>query len=972
MKNPAEFKIVKNIKKVMKIITMMPIIYKFVILLVTIMTVLVIVHKVIEKLKSNNTAKLTYEQLGVDNLSELVEIKGNDQDGYYLEFSEDFDEKIDQFIESTHNRSVTYNFKGTGRRELLVNMIKAEIVSQFPNLGGKITDASTQFQGIVKMRRISPNKELVTIDESIGIGEITTIEDLGEDNFLNEDGIDNTSGKFNHKIGEVLQAKTSAKLYVKGTYNFSGDKTSDEGVTSKEMTLMFKIEGALELRSVSRGQVVYFLGDVIYDGKNTYVEVSLEENGQSLGYIKKSEVRLALIDDTGEVENIGETTVVEQNDIYSEISSRVYDLKYVSPEKFEEYISNNSKEALEVYTLDSETYNIRTAVWSSDNNGITIRENANMSFRETIKKYVIPYEYLLILLIDTKNEAFIKELAEEVVKGEIVVAVQDSVTTSESNREVYERVEVSGHQEAIDIFSRDRTKSETKSSYSLNEYSTTSINITYADVWFSTYRRETTYNSESLNIGKDQELDGIYAVKGKFKVTKENYDSGEIAVTDRLQSSYFEEDNQGRPVSTITYIYQRFEHTITNTTNVSVKYEDGELLKDTRLESKFVKLFKKHNAKAGFTETRLFSILGSNEKTSGLVDLTRSLIYEAINKDFGVTEFDYNGFVKSAFTNTTGIYGNTVQEKVWFALKDAGFNEIAIAAAMGNIHYESGSFNPYSIEGGYTEFDGGIGLCQWTNNARGPNGRNSQLRAFAQTRGTIWQDENIQVEFLVAELTGGGADGHAANAWAGMDNQRVIWESGNDIAEATRAFCVGFERPGAEYVHTSMPKRLEWAEKYYNEFKGQEKPASGVGNVTLSGTNKEKMEQLLAEAIRIANDDRYYYTQDQGELGRMSEFGYDCSSFVSRLYMQYFGKVVPGTTHFYTSEYFVGAEGSVELQPGDVLWRAEHVEIYIGNGQKVGAVADVIDSKAVPRPDQIRVNDYVPGYYTRIYRFITD
>ena len=91
----------------------------------------------------------------------------------------------------------------------------------------------------------------------------------------------------------------------------------------------------------------------------------------------------------------------------------------------------------------------------------------------------------------------------------------------------------------------------------------------------------------------------------------------------------------------------------------------------------------------------------------------------------------------------------------------------------------------------------GIGICQWTNNARGDSGRNSQLKAYAKSKGTTWQDEDTQVEFLVGELTkGGGANGYAS--YQLMDKRNSYncdvacpdgWKNAKSVEDATKAFC---------------------------------------------------------------------------------------------------------------------------------------------------------------------------------------
>ena len=120
------------------------------------------------------------------------------------------------------------------------------------------------------------------------------------------------------------------------------------------------------------------------------------------------------------------------------------------------------------------------------------------------------------------------------------------------------------------------------------------------------------------------------------------------------------------------------------------------------------------------------------------------------------------------------------------------------------------------------------------------------------------------------------------------------------------------------------------------------------------------MQQMLTEALRIADDDRYYYSQDE----RWGEYSYDCSSFVYRLYKKYFGLTLAETTHGdYTSSavQVITNMSASNLQPGDVLWRSEHVAIYIGNGQYVHASSPT---------NGILVSTYAQGRFTRAYRYV--
>lgn len=159
--------------------------------------------------------------------------------------------------------------------------------------------------------------------------------------------------------------------------------------------------------------------------------------------------------------------------------------------------------------------------------------------------------------------------------------------------------------------------------------------------------------------------------------------------------------------------------------------------------------------------------------------------------------------------------------------------------------------------------------------------------------------------------------------------------------------------------------RLTRAKRYLEEFRGREAPANSIGTVLLSGDNKTKMEAMLAEAVRIANDDKYTYSQ----ANRNAEYSYDCSSLVYRLYQEFFNITVPTSTGVYTSQYRIGSTGSIiDLQPGDVLWRSGHVTLYIGNGLYVAAHTHYPSN---PSKD-ITVYEDSPSKYTYVYRFITN
>ena len=236
--------------------------------------------------------------------------------------------------------------------------------------------------------------------------------------------------------------------------------------------------------------------------------------------------------------------------------------------------------------------------------------------------------------------------------------------------------------------------------------------------------------------------------------------------------------------------------------------------------AKVVKVFNSHyNARSNILSVTewLFEALEQNQDTEKMVDLTQYLLHKATGNnygEYGTKEFDYEAYDPGQFNSvTSGIYGNTPQEKVWFALRAAGFSEYAVAGAMGNIEAESG-FRQDTIEGGS---GAGFGLCQWS------FGRRDRLEQYAKSKGKPASDIEIQIEYLIGELTpGGGADGYAKfNFSSNYEN----WKNATSVEQATELYCRYFERPRMDVAH--MDRRKTAANKYYNEFHGKTAP-SGI------------------------------------------------------------------------------------------------------------------------------------------------
>ena len=324
----------------------------------------------------------------------------------------------------------------------------------------------------------------------------------------------------------------------------------------------------------------------------------------------------------------------------------------------------------------------------------------------------------------------------------------------------------------------------------------------------------------------------------------------------------------------------------------------------------------------------LFELLGKYEKTQSHERLMRYLLYLLTGNDYGVTEFDFNEFLNGSFYGVTGLVGSTPEEKVWWALRDAGYSKEAAAGAMGNIYAESG-FNASVIEGGSGI---GFGLCQWS------FGRRTQLESYAKSKGVSASDVDTQIEFLLGELTpGGGANGYASYQLVSYNGYSASsWKNASTPEEAAIAFCWSFERPGIP----RMDVRTSAARRYYEQFKDAERPAGGANGSLL---------QAADNVARYLLDNNYTYlgTGSANYTFPIANSGLrtlSCSSYVQECLLQ---------------AGYSGAAG------GEKLWaRGGNRTAAINDLRSVGINAVLLDSMYEVQPgDIIQFSNGWPGGY---------
>lgn len=638
-----------------------------------------------------------------------------------------------------------------------------------------------------------------------------------------------------------------------------------------------------------------------------------------------------------------------------------------------------------------------------------------INYKSSISKYTMPFNYLWAFLVCGRDEEFISDFADLVLDSKIVISVYDNLTeihetTIDAYNDILWKQTKTSTRTKVDgdiISSSEGPWNSPKIESSTHKYEinyiktyTNSITVAVTDlnIWFMDYSVQYTY--EIVDEGEEKQIEYLEPIDNEKVTTQGDWNTisreekpvtnitGQVIgtkVTERQEKTDIITQHVYTQ-RTFTSIYHTIQYKYTLNGDPVVKEKTDPTLKEgDEGYPNFCTLYIESESAIGNitdVEEWLFAIIERNSDTVNMLELTKYMLYCATGTDFGVTSFEFGKLYPTHLVED--IYGDTIEEQVWFALIDAGYSPEAAAGVLGNLQQESGirtnnlqnsyekifgmddeQYTEAVDSGSYTKFSAdkaGYGIAQWTS-----AGRKEGLYRFAKTvKDVSISDSSMQILYLLGEISqSGGADGCATFQMGGTYQGFTYssWLNAKTPEDAAVAFCKVFERAGDE----ALTNRKKYARDFYEKYKDKEKGEYYIGDIDLTEENKQKMFNLLNDAVRIANDNRYGYSQDR----RTEEFYYDCSSLVYRLYKKHFNISVPNTTaDYYTyDKYKVGPASSVQLKPGDILWRRKgkdgHVTIYIGNGNYVAA-----RSAKLPRSRQIEVYQDTPSKYMYVYRFV--
>ncbi len=573
-----------------------------------------------------------------------------------------------------------------------------------------------------------------------------------------------------------------------------GDNRSSELASLQSAELMT----VLEIQNVSAGTDLEKFGRQV-DEINNYAEdgakfvssfirvgTAVDSNNEE-SKKKFAEAMVYAVEDYMQSNHEGyesETTVSTYET--ASIRSRLVNMIYVKPETFEKHLKRSNVKNIEdaplnEFTMDEATFGIVTTSYSCSGGRVQISENTPIQLKPTMQKYITPFTYYFHYYVDTDVRGFAEELAAYVLyQSEFVVALQDNVTTTSVNGKAG------------------------------TEKDNLSVDLTYVKTWFVEAYKNNSFYSGVLTTKDGKKLQDRETLRDVS--FPGNFTSEEV------------KDENGNTTVTVTCDYDPGETTVLEPKGQFKVDPNTGQIKD---RNPFYDIYNKYGFRYLLREDWVLDLIaGDYNCKKNLLDVTRYILKDLSGADYGIDYLDYEAMfqlehfeVTAKLTGAGGlIQGDTIEETIWFTLLGMGLNKYQVAGILGNMEQES-SFNTAAVN----EI-GASGICQWMNE------RYDGLVRYAASKGKDWTDLEIQLKYLMAEITPGGVtpDGESGFATYQFLTQSAAdrWAGAASPEDAADAFFSGFERAG----DSSGPDRQSNARKYYDMFKDKDPPTTFTGS----------------------------------------------------------------------------------------------------------------------------------------------
>ncbi len=376
-------------------------------------------------------------------------------------------------------------------------------------------------------------------------------------------------------------------------------------------------------------------------------------------------------------------------------------LTYIDYDTFSSYISSGDSTATNHFSLDANgnlivagwtrvTTNVESNISGVENVKDKVEYNLlanSIDYRTLLKMYSMPFDFLWALIVMSEDEDFAYSVAQLALESKIIIAVQDNLTTVET--ETYEEYDIQEKinkratiTAVVDDVSHSKQATSEKENAPVNYYTRTNIkeetcrtniDITYADTWLMEYTNTYSNVIPTGNTNKEEEPKRDTNYELKESGTLDSDSSISSALYDyKVQlcggtAKYLLKLATGKVSGSIgTIYYNKYERainqktttTVTTTYNTYTKGIPSLTEKNDRnsTESNFVTLFieyDKANKNILSAPSWLFEMLEGNPKTSDMIDIVKYLLYKATDKDYGANKLDLNVYNSSSFSSVS-------------------------------------------------------------------------------------------------------------------------------------------------------------------------------------------------------------------------------------------------------------------------------------------------------------------------------
>lgn len=222
-------------------------------------------------------------------------------------------------------------------------------------------------------------------------------------------------------------------------------------------------------------------------------------------------------------------------------------LKYLSEEKFRQYIDDDNKNGTDVaadyFTIDG-AGNVLMSKWTKTTtvetvtqNGQTVSSNTyvnyyvdtiSINYKSVIQKYTMPFEYLWDLLITTKGKKFVLELADFVIEDTMIeITGVEKPSRSEDEQTSSEDVSVSVPVESVDPTTGEKTtemstetQTKTTTVKTIMESNNVEAELTEADTWIVNYTKD---GGVKPKVSSDSNEKNFITLINNHYYTRENF-----------------------------------------------------------------------------------------------------------------------------------------------------------------------------------------------------------------------------------------------------------------------------------------------------------------------------------------------------------------------------------------------------------------------------------------------------------------